>query len=63
MLARIPAGRPADLPRDVYIPALRREPIYGFPLTGYRCAIDSLGRYAEAQTAVADGRYTLRRKT
>ena len=59
MLAYIPAGRPADLPRDVYIPALEQEPIYGFPLTGYRCAIDSPARYAEAQDAVAQGRYRL----
>ena len=58
MLDYIPAGRPADLPRDVYIPMLEQEPIYGFPLTGYRCAIDSPERYAEAQAAVAKGRYT-----
>ncbi len=57
VLAIIPPGRPADLPRDVYVPFLRDEPIYGYPLTGYRCAIDSPQRYAEAQAAVAEGRY------
>ena len=57
MLDYISAGQPADLPRDVYIPLLEQEAIYGFPLTGYRCAIDSPARYAEAQAAVAEGRY------
>ena len=57
MLVYIPAGQPTDLPRDVYIPVLEQEPVYGFPLTGYRCAIDSPERYAEAQAAVAEGRY------
>ena len=58
LFAYIPAGQPADLPRDVYIPMLEQEPIYGFPLTGFRCAIDSPERYAEAQAAVTEGRYT-----
>lgn len=58
MLAYIPTGRPADLPMDVYIPTLEHESIYGFPLTGYRCAIDSQQRYLEAQAAVTEGRYT-----
>jgi NDP-sugar pyrophosphorylase family protein len=62
MLAYIPAGQPADLPRDVYIPTLGLEPIYGFSLTGYRCAIDSPARYAEAQAAVTEGRYSLVRR-
>ncbi len=56
MLAHIPDQQPADLPRDVIMPALQQEPIYGFPLTGYRCAIDSPSRYMEAQVAVAEGR-------
>ena len=53
----IPSEGPADLPRDVYIPMLGRSSIFGFPLSGYRCAIDSPERYAEAQAAVAQGRY------
>ncbi len=56
MLAHIPDKQPADLPRDMIMPNLPHEPIYGFPLTGYRCAIDSPSRYAEAQAAVAEGR-------
>lgn len=59
MLPHIPDKQPADLPRDVFMPTLQIEPIYGFPLTGYRCAIDSPSRYAEAQAAVAEGRINL----
>jgi mannose-1-phosphate guanylyltransferase/phosphomannomutase len=56
MRPHIPDKQPADLPRDVFMPALQHEAIYGFPLTGYRCAIDSPSRYIEAQAAVAEGR-------
>lgn len=63
MLAYIPAGQSADLPRDVYIPMLGLEPIYGFPLAGYRCAIDSPARYAEAQGAITEGRYSLAKRS
>lgn len=54
----IPDGQPSDLPLHVYIPLLRRRVVYGFPLSGYRCAIDSPERYAEAQAALAQGRYS-----
>jgi NDP-sugar pyrophosphorylase family protein len=50
---------PVDLPRDVYMNIVNRESIYGFPLDGYRCAIDSPERYSEAENAVLDGRYAL----
>ena len=56
LLPRIPEGK-GDLPRDVYIPALRDERIVGYPLTGYRCAIDSPERYEEAKRAFAEKRY------
>lgn len=57
LLSHLAQGRPSDLPRDVYVPLLDTERIYGFPLAGYRCAIDSPERYAEAQAAFAEGRY------
>jgi NDP-sugar pyrophosphorylase family protein len=60
ILQAIPASGACDLPRDVYIPLLARERICGFPLSGYRCAIDSPERLAAAQTAFADGRYRVR---
>ncbi len=56
IIDEIPDG-PTDLPRDVYGPLLARETIYGYPLSGYRCAIDSPARYDEARAAVASGRY------
>ncbi len=57
LLARLVPGSFADLPKDVYIPNLRELPIFGFPLTGFRIAIDSPERYARARRAVLDGRY------
>ncbi|MFO0625281.1 MAG: NDP-sugar synthase [Polyangiales bacterium] len=57
LIPRIPDGGPSDLPRDVYAPAVAAgEAIYGFPLRGYRCAIDSPARYDEAQAALREGR-------
>ncbi len=53
---RIPDRTPVDLPRDVYAPLVGEERLYGYPLRGYRCAIDSPKRYEEAQPAVRDGR-------
>lgn len=50
----IPKDQPADLPRDVYIPLLTQEPILGFPLSGYRYAIDSPQRYREAEAGMAE---------
>jgi NDP-sugar pyrophosphorylase family protein len=57
ILEAIPDDRPSDLPRDVYVPLLTRVPIFGHPLGGYRCAIDSPSRYAEAQEGFSTGRY------
>lgn len=61
LIDRIPAAAPSDLPRDVYAPAVADGvALYGVPLQGYRCAIDSPARYAEAQAAVREGRCRLR---
>ena len=57
MIGRIPREGSADLPRDVYARAVGDAALYGHPLTGYRCAIDSPARYDEARAALADGRY------
>jgi len=57
VLDYIPGGRPADFPRDVFTRIVGKERLYGVPVTGYRCAIDSPARYAEADAAVAQGRY------
>jgi NDP-sugar pyrophosphorylase family protein len=55
-LSHLKPGAFADLPKDVYIPRLREVPIHGFPLTGFRIAIDSRERYAEAQQAALQTR-------
>jgi len=43
----LPPHLPLDLPKDIYVPHLNEMPIYGFPLRGYRCAIDSQDRYTQ----------------
>lgn len=59
VIAHIPDKQPADLPKDVYVRLVERQHIYGVPLSGYRCAIDSPERYAEACRAVEDKRYNV----
>lgn len=56
VLDTIPAGVPCDLPRDIFPKLIASGRVYGFGLTGYRCAIDSPERLAEARAAQADGR-------
>ncbi|HOW65824.1 MAG TPA: nucleotidyltransferase family protein [Verrucomicrobiota bacterium] len=56
ILDHIPPGAFADLPRDVFVKLIPTGRLYGFPLEGYRCAIDSPERLEEAQKAVANGR-------
>jgi mannose-1-phosphate guanylyltransferase/phosphomannomutase len=55
-LKAIPANVPCDLPRDVFPRLVDNGRLYGFPLSGYRCAIDSPERLAEARSALAEGR-------
>jgi NDP-sugar pyrophosphorylase family protein len=61
LVRAIPDDRPADLPRDVYAPLIGHAAIFGHPLVGYRCAIDSPERYLEAKEAFATGRYRVPR--
>ena len=58
MLDYIPANHPADLPRDVYVATFEHERLFGYPLTGFRIAIDSPEHYRAAQEAVRRGRYS-----
>jgi NDP-sugar pyrophosphorylase family protein len=59
VLDDIPPDRPSDLPKDIYLKQFHRQPIYGFPLEGFRCAIDSPERLQQARDAVATGRLAL----
>jgi len=60
ILDLIPAGRACDLPRYVFTGLVATGRLYGFPLSGYRCAIDSPDRLAEARAALAAGRCRIR---
>jgi NDP-sugar pyrophosphorylase family protein len=49
VLDRLPRGVAADFPRDVFPGLVEEGQLYGFPLRGYRCAVDSPRRYERAQ--------------
>jgi mannose-1-phosphate guanylyltransferase/phosphomannomutase len=63
VLAELPASVPSDLARDLFPALVDRRRLFGFPLTGYRCAIDSEQRLREAKTALAVGHFRPRRTT
>jgi NDP-sugar pyrophosphorylase family protein len=50
VLQHIPPEDPQDFPRDVFPALIRDGKVFGFPLTGYRCAIDSPERLEQART-------------
>jgi mannose-1-phosphate guanylyltransferase/phosphomannomutase len=56
LLGELPPDVALDLPRDVYAPRVGAGGIFGVPLSGYRCAIDSPERYREAVAALEEGR-------
>lgn len=51
----IPESGLADLPRDVFVKQVESKRMYGFPLGGFRCAIDSPERLEATRAAVAGG--------
>ena len=55
-LDAIPANVPCDLPGDILTRLVDGGRLYGYPLSGYRCAIDSPERLAEARRSLAQGR-------
>jgi mannose-1-phosphate guanylyltransferase/phosphomannomutase len=56
ILEHIPKGVSVDFPKDIFAKPCDAISLYGFPLTGYRCAIDSPERYREAEVALREGR-------
>jgi mannose-1-phosphate guanylyltransferase len=52
ILNSIPPGTASDLPRDVFPKLVENGRLFGFPLSGYRCAIDSPERLNAARTEV-----------
>jgi NDP-sugar pyrophosphorylase family protein len=57
ILEFIPPDKHMDFPQDIFTALLGSERLYGFPLSGYRCAIDSVERLIEAEKAVQEGHY------
>ncbi len=55
-LDAIPVDVPCDLPRDIFPKLVGDGRLFGFPLSGYRCAVDSPERLAEVKLALAEGR-------
>jgi len=49
VLDAIPAQEPSDLPRDILPAFIKGGRVFGHPLTGYRCAIDSPERLEQAR--------------
>ena len=45
LLEVLPEETPCDLPRDVFPGLVKGGRLFGFPLSGYRCAVDSPGRF------------------
>jgi NDP-sugar pyrophosphorylase family protein len=62
-LDTIPVGITCDLPRDIFPKLVSSGRLFGFPLSGYRCAIDSPQRLAEARVALAEGKFSPQYRT
>ncbi len=56
ILDSIPPVIASDFPRDVFPKFIAAGRVFGFPLGGYRCAIDSPERLEEARAAITEGR-------
>ena len=50
VLQYIPERKFSDFPKDVFPHLIVSGRLYGYPLTGYRCAIDSPQRYSMVQS-------------
>jgi len=55
ILEYIPENEYCDFPKNIFQLLLEKDELYGFPLKGYRCAIDSPDRYQKAQTDFSNG--------
>ena len=53
-LDEIPAAMPCDLAKDIFPRLASRKCLYGFPLRGFRCALDSPERFAEAGKIISE---------
>lgn len=60
LIHEFPSRRPLDLPRDIYVPRVDDLRLFGAPIEGYRIAIDSPERYAQAIRDVKAGKVSVR---
>jgi NDP-sugar pyrophosphorylase family protein len=60
VMQEIPANTAVDLPREIFPKLIPTRRLFGFPLSGYRCAIDSPERLVEARAALAERRCQIR---
>lgn len=56
ILEHVPPNIACDWPRDIFTKLVGGGRLFGFPLTGYRCAVDSPARLAEVHAALTTGR-------
>ncbi len=54
----LPDHTPTDLPRDIYAVHTKDISLYGYPLSGYRCAVDSQERYEQVCRDFQSGKLT-----
>ena len=55
----IPAHGNCDLPRHVFAPSVEKAPLFAYPLSGARWAIDSPERLEQARAAVRGGLFPI----
>lgn len=58
VLGCIPENEFCDFPRDIFSGMVDRGTLYGYPLEGYRCAIDSPDRYEKARQDFSNGLFS-----
>jgi NDP-sugar pyrophosphorylase family protein len=59
ILNSIPPRTGSDLPRDIFPKLVDTGRLFGFPLTGYRCAIDSPERLAQANGKIQESSFAV----
>jgi mannose-1-phosphate guanylyltransferase len=57
ILNEIPENTVCDFPRDIFTKLSGSGKLFGFPLSGYRCAIDSQQRLTEVSHALSNGEF------
>jgi mannose-1-phosphate guanylyltransferase/phosphomannomutase len=59
LLAEIPPQTACDLPHDIFTRLTPGGRLFAFPLTGQRCAVDSVERLAQARAGVRQGHFRI----